>query len=101
MKAPPSNFKSVQDLFETVAKHEEYVTSCINEIVGFAFENKDYITLRFLDWFIQEQLEEQELFNDILDKIKILGGLEGRNLYTFDKAIGNLDLEKHGSGVSL
>ncbi|WP_028329789.1 ferritin [Brachyspira alvinipulli] len=97
MPAPQNDFKSVEDLFETILKHEQYVTSCINELVGSAMDKKDYITLRFLDWFIQEQLEEEELFNDILDKIKILGDLKGRNLYTFDKAIGNLDTEKHGS----
>ena len=97
MQAPQNDFKSVEDLFETILKHEQYVTSCINELVGNAMDKKDYITLRFLDWFIQEQLEEEELFNDILDKIKILGDLKGRNLYTFDKAISNLDAEKHGS----
>ena len=101
MQAPQNDFKSVKDLFETILKHEEYVTSCINEIVEAAFDKKDYITLRFLDWFIQEQLEEEELFNDILAKIKILGDLEGRNLYTFDKAIAALDIEKHGNSVSL
>ncbi|MDO6994137.1 ferritin [Brachyspira innocens] len=101
MNAPQNDFKSVEDLFETVVKHEEYITSCINELVGHSFDKKDYITLRFLDWFIQEQLEEQELFNDIIDKIKILGDLKGRNLYTFDKAIGNLDAQKHGASVNL
>ena len=101
IQAPQSDFKSAEDLFETILKHEQYVTSCINELVGNAMDKKDYITLRFLDWFIQEQLEEEELFNDILDKIKILGDLNGRNLYTFDKAIGNLDTEKHASSISL
>lgn len=101
MPAPQNDFESVEKLFEAILKHEQYVTSCINELVGNAMDKKDYITLRFLDWFIQEQLEEEELFNDILDKIKILGDLKGRNLYTFDKAINNLDTEKHGSGISL
>ena len=103
MHAPQSDFKSVEDLFETVLKHEEYVTSCINELVGAAMESKDYITSRFLDWFIQEQLEEEELFNDIIEKIKMLGGgnLEGRNLYTFDKAMNTLNTEKHSGGLNI
>ena len=60
-------------------------------------ENKDYITLKFLEWFVEEQLEEEELFNDIVKKIKILENLKGRNLYTFDKFVGNLDSKEHKS----
>ena len=45
----------------------------------------------------EEQLEEEELFNDIIKKIKILGDLQGRNLYTFDKYVGNLDSKEHNS----
>ena len=103
MPAPQNDFKSVEDLFETILKHEQYVTSCINELVGSAMDKKDYITLRFLDWFIQEQLEEEELFNDIIEKIKMLGGgnLEGRNLYTFDKAMNTLNTEKHSGGLDI
>ena len=103
MHAPQSDFKSVEDLFETIVKHEQYITSCINELVGKAMENKDYITSRFLDWFIQEQLEEEELFNDILVKINMLGNgkLEGRNLYTFDKSMNTLNTEKHSNDVEI
>ena len=64
---PQVDWTSPLHVFEEVLKHEEYVTSCINELVGKAMENKDYITSRFLDWFIQEQLEEEELFNDIIE----------------------------------
>ena len=97
MKAPECNFNSVQELFEKIIKHEEYITSCINKLVSTAMDNKDYVTLKFLEWFVEEQLEEEELFSDIIKKIKILGTLEGRNLYTFDKFVGNLDTEEHGS----
>ena len=60
-------------------------------------DDKDYVTLKFLEWFVEEQLEEEELFNDIIKRIKILGDLEGRNLHTFDKFVGNLDKEEHNS----
>ena len=97
MKAPEYNFNSVEELFEKVVKHEEYITSCINKLVGISIDNKDYVTLKFLEWFVEEQLEEEELFNDIVKKIKILGDLNGRNLYTFDKYVGNLDSQEHGA----
>ncbi|WP_300368081.1 ferritin [Brachyspira sp.] len=103
MHAPQNDFKSIEDLFDTIVKHEQYITSCINELVGKAMESKDYITSRFLDWFIQEQLEEEELFNDIVVKINMLGkgNLEGRNLYTFDKAMGALDTERHSNSIDI
>lgn len=98
MKAPKYEFKDVKELFEEIVKHEQFITLCINDLVGKSMDNKDYITLKFLDYFLEEQLEEEELFNDILDKIKILDDLkDGRNLYTFDKAIGNLDTQKHNT----
>ncbi|WP_020004372.1 ferritin [Brachyspira innocens] len=97
MKAPEFSFNNVGELFEKVIKHEEYITSCINKLVGIAIDNKDYVTLKFLEWFVEEQLEEEELFNDIIKKIKILGDLQGRNLYTFDKYVGNLDSREHNS----
>lgn len=78
---------------------KKYVTSCINELVGKAMESKDHITVRFLDWFIQEQLEEEELFNEILSKIKMLGNgkLEGRDLYIFDGIMADFDSKKHSA----
>jgi len=96
MKAPEHTFKDVKEVFEKVVKHEQYITDCIKKLVSKAMDDKDYITLKFLEWFVQEQLEEEELFNNVMDKIKILGDLTGRNLYTFDKYMANLDKEEHG-----
>nr|WP_300712029.1 ferritin-like domain-containing protein [uncultured Brachyspira sp.] len=97
MNVHECKFNSVEELFEKIIKYEEYITSCINKLVSISMENKDYITLKFLEWFVEEQLEEEELFNDIVKKIKILENLKGRNLYTFDKFVGNLDSKEHKS----
>ena len=95
MKEPEYDFKSVEEVFDKVVKHERYITALIKKLVDKSMDDKDYITLKFLDWFVNEQLEEENLFNDIMDKIKILGDLKGRNLYEFDKFMDNLDKEEH------
>ena len=53
-------------------------------LVHAAFEEKDYSTFNFLQWYVAEQHEEEKLFNTILDKIRIIG-TEGRGLYHFDE----------------
>ena len=80
-----------------MVKHERYITALIKKLVDKAMDDKDYITLNFLDWFMNEQFEEEGLFNNIMDTIKILGDLKGRNLYTFDKFMDNLDKEEHNN----
>ena len=95
MKEPEHSFSSAEEVFEKIVKHEQHITSLIKKLVEKAMDDKDYITLKFLDWFVNEQLEEENLFNDIMDKIKILGDLKGRNLYEFDKFMDNLDKEEH------
>lgn len=95
MKEPEYDFKSVEEVFDKVVKHERYITALIKKLVDKSMDDKDYITLNFLDWFMNEQFEEEGLFNNIIDTIKILGDLKGRNLYTFDKFVANLDQIEH------
>ena len=95
MKEPEYDFKSVEEVFDKVVKHERYITALIKKLVDKSMDDKDYITLNFLDWFMNEQFEEEGLFNNIIDTIKILGDLKGRNLYTFDKFVANLDQREH------
>lgn len=86
-KKPPSDFKSVEDLFKEVLKHEELVTESINEIVAITLEEKDYNTHNFLQWFVFEQVEEEASVKKILDKIRLVGT---NNMYEFDRDILSL-----------
>jgi ferritin len=83
-KKPPEDFKTVEDLFREVLKHENLVTASINEIVALTLEEKDFNTHNFLQWFVTEQVEEEASAQAILDKLKLLG--KG-NLYQFDRDI--------------
>ncbi len=86
-KKPASEFKGIEELFKEVLKHEEFVTSSINEIVAMTLEEKDYNTHNFLQWFVMEQIEEEASAKAILDKVKLVGK---NNLYQFDRDILSL-----------
>jgi len=84
LKKPVSEFKSVEDIFKEVLKHEEFVTASINEIVALTLEEKDFNTHNFLQWFVTEQVEEEASVKSILDKVRLVGK---NNLYQFDRDI--------------
>jgi ferritin len=90
LDAPPTDFKSVKDLFKRALKHEKFVTSKIQELAAFAMSKKDFLTYNFLQWFISEQLEEENLFQSVVDKIDMVGD-SGKDFYLLDKEIGQLE----------
>ena len=84
IEQPPKDFESVKQVFEASLEHEQMVTKAINDIVGLALEEKDFTTHNWIQWFVDEQLEEESSVQSILDKLNLLG--EG-NLYLFDRDI--------------
>ncbi|MBG0859788.1 MAG: ferritin [Bacteroidales bacterium] len=86
-KKPPSEFKSVENMFREVLKHEQFVTASINEIVALTLQEKDFNTNNFLQWFVMEQVEEESSAMAILDKLNLLGK---DNMYQFDRDIMSL-----------
>jgi len=86
-KKPPEDFKSIDELFKEVLKHEQFVTASINEIVALTLEVKDFNTYNFLQWFVMEQVEEESSAQAILDKLRLVGK---NNLYQFDRDIMSL-----------
>jgi ferritin len=91
VEAPPSRFENVQTLFQAVLEHEEYITLSINNIANLCAEFKDFTTQNWLQWFINEQIEEERNARQILDKLKLIG--EG-SLYLFDRDIMSLRTAK-------
>jgi len=83
---PDSEFGTPVQIFEKTLKHEQFVTSLINNLVELAIEEKDHATQIFLQWFITEQVEEESNANEILDKIK-LAGEDGNGLFMIDKEL--------------
>ena len=66
---PPQEFSSAKDLFEKTLAHEKKVTGLINNLVELARAENDKSTEEFLQWFVKEQVEEEETPKGILDDI--------------------------------
>lgn len=81
---PPVDFDGVNKMFEQVLAHEEYVTKSINDIVQVCLDEKDFTTHNWIQWFVQEQIEEEASARAILDKLNLVG--DG-SLYLFDRDI--------------
>ena len=73
VEVPPQEYDSVLDIFTQIKEHEMFITESINKLYGVTVDEKDYTTGNFLQWYITEQVEEESLFNTILDKIKLVG----------------------------
>jgi len=84
LKEPPKNQKNIVDMFESIFKHEQFISQSINDIVGLAIEEKDFTTQSWIQWFVNEQIEEEAQVSEILDKLKLLGQ---NNMYLFDRDI--------------
>jgi ferritin len=71
--APPAEWKSPLNAFEHVLDHEQRVTGLINKLVTTAAGENDYATQQFLQWFVAEQVEEEENADAIVRQLKLIG----------------------------
>ena len=87
--APPADPKNVQDCFEKTFDHEVDNTKGIYKIVKMSFDEEDWATWNFMQWFVKEQTEEETMVMNMLDKLKIAGGekASGSSLYSIDRDI--------------
>ena len=69
---PPKEWKSPVKVFEAVLAHERKVTGLINGLVNLAVQEKDHASNNFLQWFVGEQVEEEDSANGVLQKLKLV-----------------------------
>lgn len=93
-KQPGTDFPSVKSMFEDVLKHEQFISTSINDIVAVCITEKDFTTQNWLQWFVNEQIEEESNAMKILDKLNLLGD---SSLYLFDRDIMSLRNEATGA----
>ena len=86
LSEPRAEYGSIKEMFETLLNHEIFVSQSINELVHISLEDKDYATHNFLQWYVAEQIEEEALARNILDKINLIGDDKG-GLYLFDNDV--------------
>lgn len=85
-KAAPFQFKSLLEMFEQTFTHEQFITKCINELMDLAVKQKDHATQIFLQWFVTEQIEEEENDREIIGKLKLIGD-NGQGLLMLDNEL--------------
>lgn len=86
LEKPVGNFKSLHELFEKFLSSEIFVTEQINKIIFECLETKDYNVHNFMQWYVNEQLEEEALARTLLDKLNIIGDDKSGH-YFFDRDI--------------
>jgi len=83
------DYTSLKEVFESILEHELAVTRSINKLSEFCFEVKDFATFNFLQWFVNEQREEEATSRRNLEFFDIIGE-EGQGLWMIDAEIRNL-----------
>ncbi len=78
--AVPTQWASPMDVFTATLEHEQKVTALINGLYALALEENDYATRDRLNWFITEQVEEEDNSRALIDKLRLIGD-NGMGLY--------------------
>jgi ferritin len=86
IEAPPDQWDSPLAVFEDTLKHEQKVTGLINGLVDIALEERDHATQVFLQWFVTEQIEEEESAGSVLEQLKLLGDAK-QGLFMMDREL--------------
>jgi len=84
VEGPPTEWSSPLDVFENTYKHEQKVTSLINDLVNLAVKEGDHATNIFLQWFVTEQVEEESSADEVVQKLKLMGDAKG-GLFMLDR----------------
>jgi ferritin len=84
---PQHEWKSPLEAFEAAYKHEQHITGCINDLVHLAVEERDRATQVFLDWFVNEQVEEEANADDIVQNLKLVDN-NGHGILMLDREFG-------------
>ena len=82
--APPTEWDGVIDTMKAVYAHEVHVTSLTNGLMDIEVEEKDYAAQQMLQWFIEEQVEEEATASDIVSKLEMIGE-QGNGIFMLDK----------------
>ncbi|UAY53597.1 ferritin [Ferruginibacter albus] len=86
LEQPIVTYKGIKSMFEEFLKHEMIVSDSINDLVDLALKEKDYATHNFLQWYVNEQIEEEKSARILNDKLELIGD-DKSGLYLFDRDI--------------
>ncbi|WP_457553775.1 ferritin [Desulfobacula sp.] len=86
IEAPKTQFNSALEIFELAYEHEKLVSGLINDLMDLAIKENDHAAKNHLNWFVDEQVEEEASMETILNKLKLIGG-EGHGLLMLDNEL--------------
>ena len=92
IEQPPATFASMLDVFQQALVHERKVTGMIHRLYDLATNERDYATQVMLQWFVQEQVEEEKSAGDIVEQLKMIGDQPAALLF-FDRQLGAREAE--------
>jgi ferritin len=87
--APPQDMQSLEQVCRAALESEKNVTKSIDRIINTAQKENDHRTSTFLEWFVKEQIEEEDLFESVLQKFDVIGR-DKLALHEIDKILDNL-----------
>ena len=88
IKAFNMNKGELIDIFKKAYGHEQVMTKNLNNLSDIALKEKDHATYNLLQWYVNEQVEEESMFKEIIDKLKIVGN-DGVGLFTIDQDLSS------------
>lgn len=97
VEAPPTSFGAPLSIFEAALEHERKVTASINDLYALAIEKQDYPTQLQLQWFINEQVEEEASSGRVVEQLRMAGD-DRAALLMMDERLGSRGPEGDGAG---
>lgn len=85
---PKTEWESPLDVFQDALQHEQHVTHLINDLVLMSTRENDPATFSFLQWFVDEQVEEEALVDAAVQDLKLVGD-HGTGLFLLDRELGS------------
>jgi ferritin len=86
LEAPPTTWKSLLDVFEAGLEHEKIMSRRINTLVDLSLQEKDHATNTMLQWLVTEQVEEEAMFSELINKFKLVGS-DGSGMFMIDESL--------------
>jgi ferritin len=90
---PPAEWGGPLEVFEEILKHEQKVTGLIHNLYAQAIKEKDYAAQIMLQWFVNEQVEEEKNATLIVDQLKMAEEKKG-HLINIDRHVGKRGAEE-------
>lgn len=86
IEAPKTSWNSIVEVFEEIYAHEQLVTESINNVAVVAFEEKDFATSTYVQWFVNEQVEEEANSSGLVEQLKLVGD-NSSGIFMLDKEL--------------